>query len=161
MRRTFSGFDVAVDDATVVRVLERRADLPDDTDGARRLDPLFLADRIDEVHAVELLGHEVVGAVRLAAEVEDAEDVRVVHPARGERLRSEARDGLLAIACVVVAVLAVGQVDDLDGAGAPEIDVLGGEDAAHRAGADDAAHAVAAGEHAPLEVAPAGGWCAR
>ena len=93
--RTFSGIDVAVDDAAVVRVLERRTDLSDDPRGARGLEALFLRHQVDEVDPVELLGDQVVHPVRFAPEVEDPEDVRVVHPARGEGLGAEAlRDGL-------------------------------------------------------------------
>jgi len=86
------GLDVAVDDLPSMRMRQPRTDL----DHVRRdaLERQRLAGGEDVAHAraVEVLHGEVEEPVLLLPEVEDAREVRVVEPARGECLGVEPRD---------------------------------------------------------------------
>ena len=90
------GLDVAVDDAALVRVLERAGDLPGEM---QRLPP---AERAAALHIhlerdpVDILHHEVFDVVR-AADVVDRDDVVVGELGDRVRLREEAAAELLVL----------------------------------------------------------------
>ena len=87
--------DVAVDDALVVRVLQRVAHLAHDAERLLRLD-LARAHHLPQVRAVDVLHHEVVQAA-CDARVVDVDDRRVVEARQRAPLAREAlREGRVA-----------------------------------------------------------------
>ena len=142
-RMMFSGFEIAMDDAEVVRFGERREHLPEHVDDAAERERPFLVLDAREVLAAQELHDEVELAVLRLAEVDDADGVRVIEPARRARLGDEARRRVLFADEV--------RVDDLDRDRAPEVRLLGAVDAAHPADADEIEDHVAARQRAADE----------
>lgn len=87
------GFDVAVHDALLVRVLERGADVDHDLDGARLREGALGLHARREVVAEEQL-HRHVGELAILTGVQHAHDVRVLEALGDLRLAQEARDEL-------------------------------------------------------------------
>ncbi len=137
------GLEIAVDDALAVRLGERRQRLPEHVDDAPEGERAVLVRDAREVAPAQELHDEVELAVGRLAEVDDADRVRVVQPARRARLGDEARGGVLLADQV--------RVDDLHRDGAPEVRLLGAVDAAHSADADELEDQVAARQRAPDE----------
>ena len=136
-RTMFSGFEIAVNDAEVVRFGERREHLAEDVDDAPEGERPFFVDDAGEVAPAEELHHQVELRAVLA-EVDHADRVRVVEAARRAGLGDEADRGALVAEQV--------RVDDLDRDRAAERLLLGAVDAAHAADADELEDHVAAGE---------------
>ena len=80
---------VAMDDAARVGVREAGAHLHHDRRDALRGELLLLLHQRTELDAVEELHCKIQRSVGLLTEVEHARDVRMVEPARGERLGIE------------------------------------------------------------------------
>ena len=125
------GLDVAVHDAVRVRLAEARERLLEDARDARvrELDAAPELDR--EIAPGEQLHHEIERARRRdrgLAEVEDADHVGVVEPARRARLDEEPRGDPRRVEQV--------RVHELDGDVAVERALVGLVDDAHAAGAD-------------------------
>ena len=118
------GLHVLVDDLLGVRVGETGAHLRDDLHEALGTEAPIAIEDSAEAHPVEVLHDEVEEPVLFLAEVENARDVRMVEPARRERLGVEA--------AAEVRILAVRVVEDLHRDGDAEVTVLR---AIHRADA--------------------------
>ena len=127
------GFEVAVDEAVLVRVAEGLADLGGDLEGLLEgLGAAFLeAGAFDELH------HEV-GHALVLADVVHGDDVRVAEGGGGARLAEEAFAGVADPGVCG---------ENLDRHPALEVGIPGAEDDAHAATADLLVEAVAAGEH--------------
>jgi hypothetical protein len=118
------GLEIAVDEALVVRRLERAQRLVEDR---KRLGPgqRAAADPRRQRLALEVLHHEEHAAVRIAAEVVDVDDVLVPDRVDRARLLVEPLDDLLGPAQL--------RLQDLDRRGPADLGVLGGVDHAHAA----------------------------
>ena len=84
------GLDVAVDDAGLVRAGQPVEELHDDVDLPLQGQGRVLAQRLEQVHALEQLHRDVGRAVVVVAEVEDGEDVGVDDLGHRARLALEA-----------------------------------------------------------------------
>ena len=135
------GFDVAVDQALAVRVLEcrgqSRADRTDLTVRERRgaTDAVLQVATLDQLHDDERRAR-----FRVLADVVDRHDVRMAQARRGTRLASKALEGL-GIACVL-------RVQQLDGYAPIQQRILRLPDGRHPAPRDLADQTVAPAEHA-------------
>ena len=140
--------DVAVDEPTLVCLVERSRDLGDDRRGARRIERAFARDELAQVLAVHVAHRQIQGALVLAGLV-DRDDVRVVERGGDPRLALEAsaetwvlgqlgRDELERD--VAVELLLVGEVDDAHAATADQPLDLASCDLRARAGLVPDAH---------------------
>ncbi len=84
------GLDVAMDDVARVRMREPRADLDEQARDAGEREPLLDIEDVAQALPVEELHRDVEEAVGLLTEVEHAREVRMIEPARRERLGLEA-----------------------------------------------------------------------
>ena len=130
--------DVAVDDAGVVRELERVAQLAHDAHRFLQVEALVRVEEVLEFLALDEL-HDEVGDVAFLAEVVHLDDVRMVEPRDRLGLAHEAHRIVLGRILVEVA-LEDGL--DRDAAAEPRVDAL--VDDAHRALAERALDVVAA-----------------
>ena len=130
------GLDVAVDEALLVRGVERLGDLGEELDRALRLERTVLRDELGEVGALDVAHGEEEHAVLLARLV-DGDDVRVVERGGDPRLAQEA----------LAEALVLGELgrDHLERDLAPETLLLGAVDRAHAAAADERLDVVARG----------------
>jgi hypothetical protein len=134
------GLNVAVDDALVVRVLDRLADRHKQLQPLPRRQLVRVAVARDR-HALDQLHDEEGPAVGRRPGVEDPGDVRVVHQGQGLPLRLEARQHLLAVHP---------RLDQLDSDEALDrLGLLGHPDRAHAAFAHRLQQLEPAGEHDP------------
>ena len=148
---TFCGLEVAVDDALLVRGLERLGDLPGD--GQRLVERQRAArERADEILALDELHDQRAHAVRLFEAV-DRGDVRMMQ--LGEQLRFALEAG------EALRVGGEGDREDLDRHLAPELGVGGAIDLAHAAFAQLGADLVGteAGAGGGAHGAPAASRC--
>jgi hypothetical protein len=83
------GRDVAMDDAALVEVPERREALPHERQPDRNGNRTEPAHEVREVRSVDVLHDHVGGAVRVHREVVERHDVRMLQPRRGLRLADE------------------------------------------------------------------------
>ena len=83
------GLDVTVDEALLVRRVERLGDLGEEVDGSLRIERTAFGDDLGEVGALDVAHGEEEDAVVLACLV-DRDDVRVVERCRDPRLAQEA-----------------------------------------------------------------------
>jgi len=137
-------FEVAVDDALIVRRREPGADLPGEL---RRLVARQSADpeqQRREVLAVHVLHRDEVVPAGVA-DVVDTADVRVRHPARGAHLVEEQGEP--------VGIPAEPGRQELERHRLPELEVVGPVDLTHAAPAEKAAHPVAVGDDRARDVA--------
>ena len=131
------GLDVAMDDAGVVREVERVAQLRHDAHGFLQVEALGCVEEGLELLALDEL-HDEVGDVALLAEVVHLHDVRVVEARHGLRLAHEPHREILAGILVEVAL-----EDGLDRHAAAEARIDAFVDDTHRALAEDALDVVA------------------
>lgn len=129
-----AGLDVAVDDAVAGGVGQCGRGLAGDGPGGAFVEPADALEPPAEVLALEQF-HDDVQPAAVPAVVEHRDDVGVVEPAEGDRLRLEPR-GQRRVGQAV-------DVDDLDGHDAVELELAGAEDGAEAAGADHALDLVA------------------
>ena len=127
------GLDVAVDEALLVRRVERIGDLGEELDRASRLEGALLGEDLREVAALDVAHGEEEDAV-LLARLEDRDDVRVVEGGGDLRLPQEALPETL--------VLRELGGDHLERDLAAEPGFLGAVDRAHAAAADERLDAV-------------------
>ncbi len=139
------GFDVAVDDPSHVRVLERGRDLPSDVDGLRRGESLAGVEQASEASASQELEHHERHVV--VAPVVHRHHVRVVQRGRDLRLGAEPPQE--------TGVVREGEVEHLHRDAAAEPNVVGHVDATARARADRREQAVPAGEDSAGEIGDA------
>ena len=128
IRNTLSGFEIAVDDAGVVRRAKGRGDLERDAQRPFDGQHALLGHQGPQVQPFEQLHDVEAGAVSVLDEVADFDDVFVVDPVDRAGLGEEAFDRL-----VIAGVLAA---QDLQRHLAPQAGVLGDEDPTHAARAD-------------------------
>jgi hypothetical protein len=91
-----AGLEVAVDDALLVRVLDRLADLHEQRQARAPVERVLVAEA-RERSAVHVLHHEVRPALFGGARVQHARDARMAHERERLPLRLEARADLLAV----------------------------------------------------------------
>ena len=144
IRKMLAGFEIAMDDARVVRRAQRRRHVAQDRQRARQLHRPLLLDDLRQRRAVEQL-HDDEAFARLGRPVvEHLHDVGVADLRRRARLDAEALDHRL-----LVGVLAP---HDLDRHAPPELEVLGLVHAPHAAFAEPPQDAVAPGEQRSFGV---------
>ena len=132
--------EVAVDDALQVGRRDRGAELPHDVqDRGLGQAAAHLDEEVERLAVQELHDHEV--QARFGPEIDDADDVRVLHQRQHPRLAGESLDG-------VVIRLAIRQ-DRLDRDRPPQVDLGGPVDDAHSAFADLALDTIRPFEDAP------------
>ena len=134
-----------MDDALLVRGVERAADVDVDRDGVPGREEAVARELVGERAPDEALHHDVDAPVGHLVEVEHADDVRVLDVHLDVRLAPEARD--------LAAVARRRAAQDLHRDLVPERHVLGRVHDADAAGADLAPDAVLAAEHGAREVA--------
>src|SRR5262249_44283373 len=132
--------DIAMDDATVVRVAQTREHPAQDLGRLRPSDALVALEALAERFAFERLHDQIQAAVLEHAEIADADDVRVIEASGSERLALEPLRGLL--------VPSERGMQDLDRDGSTDARVLAFVDAPHPAGPDQLVDPVAAVQHA-------------
>jgi hypothetical protein len=143
-----SGLDVAVDDALLVRGVERTAGCLDPIQRARRRLGALALEAVGDRAAGQVLHDDVRAAVPLA-DVVDRDGVRRSgHPRGRERLAGEAG--------AVCVVLGEPLVEELDRDDSPEGRVLGADDLAHAAASERPQVRVALGQH-PGAIPPSAG----
>jgi len=132
------GLEVAVDDAEVVGLDQRAADLEEQRRGARPRHRPVAADERPEVGAADVL-HDQVQRARHRAEVEDLDGVRVV--------QARHRRGLALEPAHDLGILGEVRVQDLHRRDLAHAQVLDLVDHAHAAVADQLGHPVATVDH--------------
>ena len=123
-----------MDDAELVRLLQRAADLDEQRRGARPRQRAVALDHVREVEPAHVLHDQVQRALR-GAEVEDLDGVRVMQPRDRGGLALEPRDNI-----GVVREIAMQHLHRGDLAHAQMLDAV---DDAHAAAADHLEHAIA------------------
>ncbi len=139
------GLDVAMDEALLVRGVERFRDLGEDVERAPGLERPFLGHEAGEVRALDVAHGEIKEPV-LIARLVDRDHVRVVEGGGDPRLAQEA----------LAEALVLGELgrDHLEGDLAPESRFLGTVDRTHASAADERLDPVAGNRRPRRQRAP-------
>src|SRR6185436_138645 len=89
VQKNVARLDVAMDDSRTVRLGQRFADAVGDLDSASLGDPAFRFELVRERMTLQELHHQVGKASGRDIEVEHADCIRVVHPARRDSLEAK------------------------------------------------------------------------